>query len=106
MIWTTAKTARALELRKRRYAAASIGKELGTTKNAVLGKFHRLGLSEKGKNSHWPVERRVKFVVLWMSLAPIRQIAHEMSMSPGAVHNRRAIRGLPGRKELLANLAP
>ncbi len=102
MSWTTAQTARALVLRKRGFTAAAIGKELGATKNAVLGKLYRMGLLRKGKNPHWTGERRAKFTALWLSGAPVSQIAQEMSMGLQTAYSRRCTMGLPGRRELKA----
>jgi|TARA_R100000093_G_scaffold25366_1_gene14374 hypothetical protein len=50
MIWTPNSIGRLIELSKTKLSSTKIADELGTTKNAVLGKLHRI----KIKNGHIP----------------------------------------------------
>ena len=50
MIWTPNNVDRLIELSNTKLSATKIANELGTTKNAVIGKLHRM----KVKNGHIP----------------------------------------------------
>ena len=50
MIWTPNNVDRLIELSNTKLSATKIANELGTTKNAVIGKLHRI----KMKNGHIP----------------------------------------------------
>ena len=50
MIWTPNSIGRLIELSKTKLSSTKIANELGTTKNAVIGKLHRI----KIKNGHIP----------------------------------------------------
>lgn len=45
MTWDEAAVARLKELHARGWSASEIGADLGTTRNAVIGKIDRLGLN-------------------------------------------------------------
>ena len=47
MAWDTERTERLLALHQEGKTAGEIGAELGTTRNAVIGKLHRLGMARK-----------------------------------------------------------
>ena len=101
--WTPVKTDAALYFRGAGHSASAIGLALDTTKNAVLGKFRRLGLSEKGKNPHWSPEKRAKFKRMWLDSLPDSHIARHIGCSLAAVHVRRRYMNLPGHKEMAEN---
>lgn len=50
--WTDEKVARLRRLWRLDAKAATIGAELGCTKNAVIGKAYRLGLNRRAHNMH------------------------------------------------------
>ncbi len=103
MIWNAKNTHSALTMHEAGFSASKIGRLLGTTKGAVLGKFYRLGLAEKGKDAHWPDKRRAKFIRLWMASTPAPEIMREMSMTSAQnVYIRASRLGLPNRR-ILAN---
>jgi len=56
MYWTDEKIARLKKLWSEGLTTAAIGKQLGVSKNAVVGKVHRLGL--EGRSS--PIKRQQK----------------------------------------------
>lgn len=101
-IWTPARTDAALYFRGAGYSASAIGLALNTTKNAVLGKFRRLGLSEKGKNPHWTPEKRARFKRMWLDGLPASYIAQEMGCKSVTVHGRRKRMSLPSQTEIQA----
>ena len=99
--WTPEKTDGALRLRGLGHSASEISEEFDTTKNAVLGKFRRLGLSEKGKNPHWSPEKRARFKRMWLDGLPASHIAQEMGCKSVTVHGRRKRMSLPSQTEML-----
>jgi len=52
--WTKEKAKLLIDMWSRGMSAAQIAKELSMTRNAVIGKAHRLGLSRKTKAKAWP----------------------------------------------------
>jgi GcrA cell cycle regulator len=56
MIWTPEDTEKAVTRWKEGYAASLIAEELKVTRNAVIGKLHRMGLT----NSDRPKETRIR----------------------------------------------
>ena len=97
--WTAFETEGAVYLRAQGCPASKIAFKLHKTKNAVLGKFNRLGLAEKGKDPHWSPEKRAKFKRMWLDGLPAGHIGRDMGMKPTTVYGRRVRMGLPGRKE-------
>ena len=55
IVWTEEQITKAKELRKKNLSFTEVGKELGMTKNAVIGKFHR----QKKKEGH-KVKKRTR----------------------------------------------
>lgn len=103
MTWDSHRINHARKMHEGGFSASAIGRSLGVTKGAVLGKLYRLGLSEKGKNPHWSDKRRAKFIRLWMASTPIPEIMREMSMSSAQnVYIRASRLDLPNRR-ILAN---
>ncbi len=49
MTWDTERTERLLALHQEGKTASEIGAELGVTRNAVIGKLHRMGVTRKKK---------------------------------------------------------
>ena len=97
MSWDAHRVNHALKMRDAGFSASDIGHSLGVSKNAVIGKFYRLGLSKKDKDGHWSDERRAKFIALWTAKTPVRQIMLEMPMGRRAVYYRAAWIDLPKR---------
>jgi GcrA cell cycle regulator len=56
--WTVERTAKLRELHGRLWAPRRIAEEMGTTRNAVLGKLYRMGLCDPSKT---PREKSIKF---------------------------------------------
>ncbi len=51
MTWDTERTERLLALHQEGKTASEIGAELGVTRNAVIGKLHRMGVTRKKKEA-------------------------------------------------------
>jgi len=61
MSWTDERVERLKKMWAEGLTASNIAKELGdVTRNAVIGKVHRLGLSGRAKSTRKPVKRTVK----------------------------------------------
>ncbi len=54
MAWDTERTERLLELHQEGKTAGEIGAELGVTRNAVIGKLHRMGMAKKRQAAPQP----------------------------------------------------
>ena len=50
--WTSEQTDKLIQLHRRGQSATEMGRVLGFTRNAILGKIHRLGLSNKRYSTH------------------------------------------------------
>jgi GcrA cell cycle regulator len=90
--WSEARTQRAVKLWAEGYSAAQIAKELGgVTRNAVIGKVHRLGLAGRATPSkpvklqprRRPARRMPKVVVATVLAGERGEIADMAPIAPG-----------------------
>lgn len=56
--WTEAMATRAQEMRVAGISSSKIAAELGVSRNAVIGKLHRMGVAKPGKSQKPPSEKR------------------------------------------------
>ena len=105
------KTRRLTEMWAAGFPASRIAAELGTTKNAILGKAHRLKLpgrsmpiqarapsTSKATTTTWADQGRVDVLkAMWAQGASVRMIATRLGVSRHAVFNKAKALGLPRR---------
>jgi len=74
MAWTEDRVEVLTKLWAEGLSASQIAKQLGgVTRNAVIGKVHRLGLSGRGREQHGLHPRRVSRALLWLLLRRLRR---------------------------------
>lgn len=64
--------------------AGAIARELNTTRNSIVGKIHRLGMSD-GFRSVWTDDKIAEFIKLWRDGLSYRQIAGVLGFSRNTV---------------------
>lgn len=95
--WTDERIEKLKELKARGLSCSAIAVELGegVTKNSVIGKSRRLGLTDRT----WGDERIEKLTELWARGLPCGQIAIEIGVSRNAVIGKANRLGLPERSQ-------
>lgn len=97
MKWTDEKTARLASLWKNGLPAVVIAERMGVTRNTIIGKAYRIGLSEKSRESKgeiWTDDNTAMLRDLWMAGHSARDIAARMTISRHAVLGKTIRMGL------------
>ena len=96
--WTPELVTRLTELWESGAPMAQIKSQLHLNKNMIIGKVHRLGLSNRAPTSPiWNPSLVARFKELWEDGRPVYQIAETLGVSEEAVKNKRAKLDLPPR---------
>lgn len=104
MTWTPERVEALQALWKDGLSASQIAAELGgVTRNAVISKVHRLGVSERskpapgGRHVLWTPPRDAALRSMWRDGAPYTAIAARLGLGVNQVISRRQVLGLPPR---------
>lgn len=106
MTWTNKKVDRLVAMWNSGYSAGAIGRAVGKTKNAVVGKAHRLGLptrelpiglSTDQNRDRWSATAEKQLAHDWADNVPLPTIAHRQNKTIAAVERKARRMGLPER---------
>lgn len=84
---------------------SEIAKEFGCSRNAVVGKLNRLGLSSPAIDK-WPPEKVEKLKALWAAGVSKRVIAMELGFSKTSVFSKGTRLGLRGERPIPPSRRP
>jgi len=106
--WTEARIEQLSALFAGGMSASRIAAELGITRNAVIGKMHRLRLPPRptgrppdtNGNANWTAEEIATLKARWKARAQVKMIARELGKSPGAVKGKAKRLGLTRREKV------
>lgn len=112
--WNDERVAALRDLWGKDLRAVEIGKHLGCTKMAVIGKANRLGLPMrdprafiipfpkpvKGRVRTWTIERDRSLRVLWDQRVPLSEMSQTLGVTQEAIKKRAARIGLTRREPL------
>lgn len=108
--WNDDNTATAIRLWSEGVSAGDIGKQIGTSRNSVIGKIHRMNLQGGGRasasaprasNVLWTDEETAELRRLAAEGLTAPQIAARMGIERGRVHNRAKTIGLNITHEII-----
>jgi GcrA cell cycle regulator len=92
MGWTEEEVAQLRDLTEQGLAASAIGRRMGKTRNAIIGKWGRMGDRAPRRRPHgppvWISEKVDKLRKLWIGGYEVRQIADRLGMSVAAVYGK------------------
>lgn len=88
-MWTEEQVSRLRELTERSWTAAQIGADMGVTRNAVIGKWHRLDITPPNSN-FWEgrPDRRKRLAKMWIGGYTAPQIAAELGVTRKAISSQ------------------
>jgi hypothetical protein len=97
-----------IDLLKKKWAdnvkTSQIAIDLGLTRNAIIGKAHRLNLKSRSNLPHviikfkpWPPEIEAEFIKLWNDNVPVIEMAEHFKMTGPAISKKRFRMGLSPR---------
>lgn len=99
--WTNNRVVELRRLYTAGYSPAEIAVKLGgVSRNAVIGKIHRLGLCEANRSRPWTDEDTEQFRKLWLCKEPPDKIAERLGRTRAALAYHAKRLGLPGQAEL------
>lgn len=87
-IWPAEEITRLRKLTAEGASAAQIGTLLGRSRNAIIGKWHRLGVDVPGRRRVWNPLAVQKLTQRWIGGYTATQIADELGMSAIAVSSK------------------
>lgn len=96
--WTDDKVARLKEMHARRCSTADIAEAVGTTRNAVIGKTSRLGISIERVMTKWPPERVNVLKDLWAAGRSATQIGKVLGITRKSITQKALRLKLPKRE--------
>lgn len=104
--WSPEQIAKLRALWDEGLSSSEIGRRMGVSKNAILGKAHRLSLPPRKQAEGWPEERTAQLRALWGECLSAPEIARRLGVSVHAVINKVArLPDLPRRGSWLPALA-
>jgi hypothetical protein len=116
--WTPERDATLRDLLAKGFSAAIIGKEIGVSRCAVLGRAFRLGLCAKhgtqkrapqikARESKLTAEFQAQLTALWADLVPADEIGKKLGgLSPKTIYNYVARLGLKRQRVVRASFGP